>query len=86
MSRKTVSVEQIERIEQAMKNSPKIDSPLTVAEAVKRLSGSIKQMRARGHDWSRIADVLRENGVSVSADTLRRYLTPKRTAGGKKAA
>lgn len=84
MSRKLVSPEQIEQIEHALKNAPKIDAPIGVGEAIKRLGGSIKQMRQRGYDWRHIADVLRENGVSVSADTLRRYASPRRTAGGKK--
>lgn len=84
MSSKMVSQEQIARIEAAMKNAPKIDGPLTVADAVKKLSGSIKAMRGRGYDWQQIADVLRTEGVAISAATLRRYCTPKRTTAETK--
>lgn len=86
MSRKLVSIEQLQRIEGAMKNAPRVDAPLTIGETIKRLSGSIKQMRTKGYDWQKIAGILRENGVSVSADTLRRYVAPRRHGGGKKAA
>lgn len=77
MSSKMVNQEQIGRIEAAMKNAPKIDGPLTVSDAVKKLSGSIKAMRGRGYDWAQIADVLRTEGVAISGATLRRYCTPK---------
>lgn len=83
MSSKQVSFEQFKSIEEAMRNAPKIDGPLTVSETVKRLSGSIKQMRSKGYGWQQIADVLRGNGVSISGATLRRYCTPKRTAETK---
>lgn len=86
MSIKTVSAEQLKRIENAMKNAPKIDGPLSVGDAVRKLSGSIKSMRGRGYSWQQIADVLRMEGITISAETLRRYVTPKsmakRTAGG----
>ncbi|MEW6132327.1 MAG: hypothetical protein AB1591_04080 [Pseudomonadota bacterium] len=86
MSIKTVSAEQLKRIENAMKNAPKIDGPLSVGDAIRKLSGGIKSMRAKGHSWQQIADVLRMEGITISAETLRRYVTPKstakRTAGG----
>lgn len=81
--KKMVNQEQVKRIEAAMKAAPKVEGPLTVADAVKRLSGSIKAMRGRGYDWQQIADVLRTEGVAISGATLRRYCTPKRTAGGQ---
>lgn len=83
-SNKQVTAEQFKRIEQAMKNAPKVEGPLTVAEAVSKLSASIKQMRSKGHDWPQIADILHTNGVSISGDSLRRYMTPKRTATSTK--
>lgn len=79
---KMVSAEQLQRIEDRMKSAPKTEGPLSVGEAVKRLSGSIKQMRAKGYSWDAIADVLRTEGVNVSGVTLRRYATPKRPSGG----
>ncbi len=84
MSSKQVTAEQFQRIEQAMKNAPKVEGPLTVADAVRKLSGSIKQMRAKGYDWQQIADILHTNGIAVSGDSLRRYVTPKRTATSSK--
>lgn len=90
MSSKTVSPETIKRIEDAMKNAPKIDGPLSVGDAVRRLSGSIKSMRTKGYGWQQIADVLRLEGISISGETLRRYVTPrgtaKRTAEGSSSA
>lgn len=86
MSGKQVSFEQFQRIEQAMKNAPKVEGPLTVAEAVRKLSASTRQMRSKGYDWQQIADILRTNGLSISGDSLRRYMTPKRTAGSIKSA
>lgn len=90
MSIKTVSPDQLKRIENAMKNAPKVECPLTVGDAVRRLSGSIKSMRARGYSWQQIADVLRAEGVTISGETLRRYVTPKgtakQTANGKSSA
>lgn len=83
---KQVTAEQFQRIEQAMKNAPKVEGPLTVADAVRKLSGSIKQMRSKGYDWQQIADILRTNGLSISGDSLRRYMTPKRTAASTKSA
>lgn len=80
MSIKQVTQEQIKRIEDAMRNAPKIDGPLTVSDAVRRLSGSIKSMRGRGYSWQQIADVLHTEGVTISGETLRRYVTPKGTA------
>lgn len=80
MSIKSVTPEQIKRIEESMKNAPKIDGPLTIGDAVRRLSGSIKGMRAKGYGWQQIADVLRTEGVTISGETLRRYVTLKGTA------
>lgn len=79
MSSKQVTAEQIKRIEDAMKNAPKIEGPLTVGDAIRRLSGSIKSMRGRGYSWQQIADVLRTEGVTISGETLRRYVTPRGT-------
>lgn len=86
MGSKLVSQEQIGRIDAALKNAPAIDRPLTVAETVKRLAVSIRVMRGRGYGWQQIADILRAEGVSISGDSLRRYMTTKRTANGTKAA
>lgn len=83
-SSKMVNQEQLKRIEVALKNAPKIDGPMTVADAVKKLAGSIKAMRGRGYDWQQIADVLRTEGIEISGATLRRYCTPKRTASETK--
>lgn len=79
-----VNQEQFKRIELAMKNAPKIDGPMSIAEAIKKLSGSIKAMRGRGYDWQQIADVLRTEGIEISGATLRRYCTPKRAASETK--
>lgn len=80
MSSKSVSPEQLKRIEEVIKNAPKIDGPLSIGDAVRRLSGSIKNMRGRGYSWQQIADILGGEGVAISAVTLRRYVTPKGTA------
>lgn len=80
MSSKQVTQEQIKRIEEAMKHAPRVEGPLTVGEAVRRLSGSIKNMRGRGYSWQQIADVLRTEGIVISGETLRRYVMPKTTA------
>ena len=80
MSSKSVSAEKIKRIEDAMRNAPKVEGTLSIGDAVRRLSGGIKTMRAKGYGWQQIADVLRAEGVTISGETLRRYATPKSTA------
>lgn len=81
---KRVNQEQFNRIEAAMKNAPKIAGPMTVADAIKKLAGSIKAMRGRGYDWQQIADVLCTEGVEISGATLRRYCSPKGASAGTK--
>lgn len=80
MSSKSVSPEQLRRIEEVMKNAPKVEGPLTVGDAIRKLSSSIKGMRGRGYSWQQIADILHAEGIVISGETLRRYVMPKGTA------
>ena len=80
-----VRVADIERLKRTLENVPEHRTEeVTTAQAVRMLSSSIHAMQAKGYGLPAIAELLSDNGLTVTATTLKTYLSEARAAGGRK--
>jgi hypothetical protein len=85
MQPRRVRVADIERLKRTLENVPEHRAEeVTTAQAVRLLSSQIHAMQAKGYGLPAIAELLGDNGLAVTATTLKTYLSEARTAGGRK--
>ena len=85
MQPRRVRVADIERLERTLENVPEHRAEeVTTAQAVRMLSSKIHAMQAKGYGLPAIAELLSDNGLAVTATTLKTYLSEARAAGGPK--
>ena len=85
MQTRKVRVADIERLKRTMENVPEHQAEeVTTAQAVRMLSSQIHSMRGKGYGLPAIAELLSDNGLAVTATTLKTYLNEARAAGGRK--
>ena len=85
MQPRKVRVADIERLQRTLENVPEHRAEeVTTAQAVRMLSSQIHGMQAKGYGLPAIAELLSDNGLAVTATTLKTYLSEARTAGGRK--
>ncbi|MEI2782218.1 MAG: protein mobC [Candidatus Competibacter sp.] len=78
------TLEQIERIATKLEALPKIEKArFGKRDAIERLSKSILNVLKRGYSMDDIADSLREEGLNLTASTLRTYLHRATTKSAK---
>jgi len=75
--------EAIDEIAAHLETQPKKEKGATTREAVGRLRPHILRLRADGYSWDEILAMLRHKGVSLTLNTLRDYLKPQGSHGGK---
>jgi hypothetical protein len=78
-----LSDEAIDEIAAHLETQPKKEKGATTREAVGRLRPHILKLRSDGYTWDEIVAMLREKGVSLTLNTLRDYLKPRGSPGGK---
>jgi hypothetical protein len=84
MQPRKVRVADIERLRRTMENVPEHRAEeVTTAQAIRMLSSQILSMQAKGYGLPAIAELLSDNGLAVTAATLKTYLSEAR-AGGRK--
>ena len=65
----------IEQIRRAIQDAPECESTgVTKVQAIRVLIPDIQQMQAKGYDWKAIASLFCEQGIEVTAVTLKSYL------------
>jgi hypothetical protein len=80
-----IRVADIERLRPTMENVPEHHAEeVTTMQAVQMLASQIHGMQAKGYGLPAIAELMSENGVVVTAKTLKTYLGEARAAGGRK--
>src|ERR1019366_3809365 len=85
MQPRRVRVADIERLKRTLENVPEHQAEeVTTAQAVRMLSSQIHAMQAKGYGLPAIAELLSDNGLAVTATTLKTYLSETRAAGGRK--
>jgi hypothetical protein len=73
----------IDEIAAHLQTQPKKEKGATTREAVGRLRPHILKLRADGYAWDEILAMLQHKGVSLTLNTLRDYLKPQGSIGGK---
>ena len=85
MQPRMIRVADIEHLQRTMENVPEQRvEEVTTMQAVRMLSSQIHGQHAKGYGPPAMADLLSDNGVVVTAKTLKTYLGEARTAGGRK--
>jgi hypothetical protein len=85
MQPRMIRVSDIERLQRTMDSAPEHQAEeVTTLQAVGMLSSQIDAMQAKGYGLPAIAQLLSDNGVVVTARTLKTYLGEARAAGGRK--
>ena len=85
MQPRMIRVSDIERLQRTMENVPEQPvEEVTTMQAIRMLSSQIRAMQAKGYGLSAIAEFMSDNGVVVTAKTLKTYLGEARAAGGRK--
>jgi hypothetical protein len=85
MQPRMIRVSDIERLQHTMDSLPEHRADeVTTLQAVGMLSSQIHAMQAKGYGLPAIAELLSDNGVVVTARTLKTYLGEARAAGGRK--
>jgi hypothetical protein len=85
MQPRMIRVADIERLQRTMEIVPEQRvEEVTTLQAVRMLSSQIDGMQAKGYGLAAIAELLSDNGVVVTAKTLKTYLGDARAAGGRK--
>ncbi len=85
MQTRKVRIADIERLKRTMENVPEHQAEeVTTTQAVRMLSSEIHSMQAKGYGLPAIAELLSDNGLAVTATTLKTYLSEARAAGGRK--
>jgi hypothetical protein len=85
MQPRRVRVADIERLKRTLENVPEHQAEeVTTAQAIRMLSSQIHAMQAKGYGLPAIAELLSDNGLAVTATTLKTYLSEARAAGGRK--
>jgi hypothetical protein len=80
-----VRVADIERLKRTLENVPEHQAEeVTTAQAIRMLSSEIHAMQAKGYGLPAIAELLSDNGLAVTATTLKTYVSEARAAGGRK--
>ena len=75
MRPRKVRVADIERLKRTLENVPEHQTEeVTTAQAVRMLSSQIHAMQAKGYGLPAIAELLSDNGLAVTATTLKGYL------------
>jgi hypothetical protein len=78
-----LSDEAIDEIAAHLETQPKKEKRATTREAVGRLRPHILRLRTDGYAWDEILAMLQRKGVSLTLNTLRDYLKPRGSHGGK---
>ena len=85
MQPRMIRVADIESLKRTMENVPEQRvEEVTTMQAIRMLSSQIHAMQAKGYGLPAIAELLSDNGVVVTAKTLKTYLGEARAAGGRK--
>ncbi len=85
MQPRKIRVADIERLRRTLENVPEHRvEEVTTVQAVRMLTSEIHAMQAKGYGLPAIAELLSENGVVVTAATLKSYLSQAKMAGRKK--
>ena len=85
MQPRMIRVADIERLQRTMEIVPEQRvEEVTTIQTVRMLSSQIHGMQAKGYGLPAIAELLSDNGVVVTAKTLKTYLDEARAAGGRK--
>jgi hypothetical protein len=80
MKAKTIDLTDIAQIQDRLRTAPsRPETNVRYIKAIEIMAAEIHAMRSKGYGWSDIAVVLTENGLHVSATTLRSYFS--RVAG-----
>ncbi len=85
MQPRMIRVADIERLQRTMESVPEQRvEEVTTVQAIRMLASQIHGMQAKGYGLAAIAEFLSDNGVVVTAKTLKTYLGEARAAGGRK--
>ena len=77
MSKDLYSEDKVEEIRSKLKGLPPKKVELTKQEVVKSLKKEIEELKKKGYTLQDIADTLKGSGITISAPTLRSYLSTK---------
>src|ERR1700677_2891697 len=87
MAPRKIPIAAIERLQRTLESTPECRiEEVTKVEAIRMLSAQIQAMRSKGYGLGAIAGLLSENGIAVTAVTLKGYLKEFKSAGGTKSA
>ena len=87
MAPRKIPIAAIERLQRTLESTPECRiEEVTKVEAIRMLSAQIHAMQSKGYGLGAIAGLLTENGIAVTAVTLKGYLKEFRAAGGKTSA
>jgi hypothetical protein len=83
--RKTVARSAIQRLNQLFEDAPEVDQEeISRLEAVRLLARNIHRMTAKGYSAPAIVKIMAENGVPITAPTLKTYLAQCKTTPAQK--
>src|SRR5580658_2593202 len=87
MPPRKIPIAAIERLQRTLESTPECRiEEVTKVEAIRMLSTQIHAMQSKGYGLGAIAGLLSENGIAVTAVTLKGYLKEFRATGGKTSA
>ena len=71
-------IAQIEELQKKLDSLPEVDDverEITKQEAVRRMADSIAALQSRGYSMEKIAEIMTTEGMEISVQTLKSYLT-----------
>ena len=85
-----ISIDTIERLKTKLQTVP--PKPRTVVksnkEAVLMLRAEIEQLRANGHDWNDVAELIKDDGqgggITIKGSTLKSFLAAPKTSSTRR--
>jgi len=73
-----IKVAQVEELRQKLLELPEVDDverEVNKLEAVRRMADAVSLLKKRGYSMEKIAEILTNGGLEISAQTLKSYLT-----------
>jgi hypothetical protein len=77
----------VEQVQRSFENAPECRvKEVSKVQAIRILIPQIRAMQAKGYDWEAIARLLSEQGIAVTAVTLKSYLHQAKAPAARKVA
>lgn len=74
-----VDASAVEAVRQALRDAPPVQpAQMTRRQAVEAMRREVVALRKRGYSWEKVAQLMSDAGIVISAATLKSYMRPPR--------